>query len=109
MSTTRTTEIVSIRLANEADRAAVAELAAMDSARVPAEPVLVAEVDGVLRAARSLATGAQVADPFYPTDDIAALLVLRATEEPPRSLMRRIQERLLLWERLWARARPGHA
>ena len=108
MSTTQTTEIVTIRIANEGDGEAVAELAALDSAGVPAEPVLLAEVDGVLRAARSLATGAQVADPFYPTGALQALLVMRATEAQPRPLVRRVHDRLLLWERLWARARPGH-
>jgi hypothetical protein len=40
--------------------------------------VLVAEADGTLVAARSLATGATIADPFRPTADVTALLALRA-------------------------------
>jgi hypothetical protein len=69
---------VLIRAARGSDGAAIARLAALDSTAVPAGELLVAEADGVLVAARSLATGAVVADPFRPTADIVALLTLRA-------------------------------
>jgi hypothetical protein len=69
---------VLIRAARGSDGAAIARLAALDSAAVPAGELLVAEVDGTLVAVRSLVTGGVVADPFRPTADIVALLALRA-------------------------------
>lgn len=59
---------------------AVARLAALDSRPVPARPVLVAEVDGELQAAVSLADGAAVADPFRPTAEVVGLLRVRASQ-----------------------------
>ena len=73
MTATRT-ETVSIRLANAADARAVRELAVLDSSPAPAEPVVVAEVNGRPRAALSLADGASVADPFFPSARLVALL-----------------------------------
>ena len=49
-------------------------VAALDSARVPAAPLLVAEVDGQVRVAVSLEDGRMIADPFHSTADLAALL-----------------------------------
>jgi hypothetical protein len=88
---------VLIRAARGSDGAAIARIAALDSATVPAGELLVAEADGTLVAARSLATGAVVADPFRPTADIVALLALRAaavSAVPGRRTPRGIAERI---------------
>ena len=67
-----------MRLARAADAEAVARLAQRDGHRMPVGPTLVAEVGGAVLAARSLETGASVADPFRPTAQLAELLELRA-------------------------------
>src|SRR5437660_12849121 len=53
-----------IRYAQPDDDAALRQLAALDSAEVPAAPLLVAEVDGELHAGLSLWDGSAIADPF---------------------------------------------
>lgn len=73
----RVTAAVTIRRATDADHDALVRLAALDSGPLP-EACLVAEVDGVLWAARSLTTGAVVADPFRWTADLVELLHERA-------------------------------
>lgn len=70
---------ISIRTAADKDATALHRLAALDSAHVPAGPVLMAEVDGTPRAAISVATGTAVADPFYASADLLDLLRLRVT------------------------------
>ena len=65
---------VTIRPASDADAAALHRLAVLDSASVPAGPVLVAEVDGELRAAISLWDGRAIADPFHPSVSLLALM-----------------------------------
>lgn len=69
---------VTIRLARPADERGVADLAELDSAARPADPVLLAEVDGALWAAVSLADDAAVADPFRPSGELVGLLRERA-------------------------------
>ena len=75
-----TSTTLTMRLAadTDADRAAVARLAALDSTDVPASPVLVAEVDGEPQAALSLRDGSVAADPFSPTAQLVSLLRLHA-------------------------------
>lgn len=68
------TATIMIRPAYADDSPAVARLAALDSSAVPAEPLLLAEVDDELRAALSLADGSVIADPFFPTLDLIELL-----------------------------------
>jgi hypothetical protein len=68
------TATIMIRPAYADDGAAVARLAALDSSAVPAEPLLLAEVDDELRAALSLADASVIADPFFPTLDLIELL-----------------------------------
>jgi hypothetical protein len=64
-----------IRPAYAEDARAVARLAALDSAeRVPDGPMLLAEVDGELRAALAVNGATAIADPFFPTLEIVALL-----------------------------------
>lgn len=67
-----------IRLAHQADRPALARLAELDSSPQLESPVLVAVVDGHVRAALEIDTGAAIADPFYPSAGLVALLRLRA-------------------------------
>jgi hypothetical protein len=71
---------ITIRPAYADDQAALVRLAALDSAPgTPAGPVLLAEVDDQLRAALSLSDQSVIADPFYPTQHLVALLRARAS------------------------------
>ena len=63
-----------LRPATTADTAALERLAALDSARPLAGEVMLADVDGGVRAALSLDTGRSVADPFYPSLQLVPLL-----------------------------------
>lgn len=75
---------LSIRRSTLGDRDAIATLAQLDGARSPESgEYLLAEEDGVLRAARSLAGGPAFADPFHPTADLVAMLDLRASRMLP--------------------------
>ncbi|HEX2359780.1 MAG TPA: hypothetical protein VHH72_08190 [Solirubrobacterales bacterium] len=92
MEITTETEIT-IRMLDEGDGEALARLAQRDSGEVPLGRLLGAAVDGRLVVARSLATGAVIADPFVPTAEVQALLArraaqLRAADEPHRRLRR---------------------
>jgi len=73
-------EAVLMRRATADDAARIRTLAFLDDKRMPAGPYLVAEIGGEIVAARSLATGAVVADPFRLTSDIVAMLSLRASQ-----------------------------
>jgi hypothetical protein len=76
---------VSIRRATAGDREALAKLAQLDGAPPPdGDRYLLAEEDGALRAARPLAGGRAIADPFHPTADLVAMLELRASRLVPR-------------------------
>jgi hypothetical protein len=74
---------VTIRHAFPDDAEAVARLAALDSRRVPAGPLLLAEVGGMPWAAVALVTGATIADPFRPTAELVDLLHRRAAQLAP--------------------------
>lgn len=71
---------VTLRFGSPADNGALARLAAVDSAEPPAQPVLVAEVDGQVVAALALSDGTSIANPFSPTADLIDLLRTRATQ-----------------------------
>jgi hypothetical protein len=77
------TASITIRRAYADDSTGLFRLAALDSAEVPDGQLLLAEVDGELRAALSLSTGAAVADPFYPTLGLLELLRTHATATTP--------------------------
>jgi hypothetical protein len=68
---------VTVRRARPADESGLARLAALDSAKPPRGPALVAEADSRLLAALPLGAGRAIADPFEPTAEIVALLELR--------------------------------
>jgi hypothetical protein len=85
-----TSTTTSVRVATDADAAVLRDLALLDSARPLRSPVVVAEVDGTPVAARSLADGRAVADPFVHTEGILDLLTtyaarVAAAAEPRRS------------------------
>lgn len=86
---------ITIRNGYSDDDSDVARLAALDSAPVPPGPLLLAEVDGRLVAALSLADGGVIADPFTPTLDVVAMLRLRAQQRAGGDSVR---------QRRWARA-----
>lgn len=71
---------ITIRLAGDRDSSPLSVLAQLDSAVELAEPVLVAESGGQLRAALSLSDGRVVSDPFFRTWHLVALLRLQAAE-----------------------------
>lgn len=71
-------QILAIRVATDADAAALDRLVALDQRPKPAGKVLLGIVDGETRAAVGVADGSYVADPFHPTADVVALLKLRA-------------------------------
>ena len=76
-------DAITIRPAHIGDDRGLADLAALDSAEhPPPAPLLVGEVDGVLRAALSLADGTVVADPFYATGRLVELM--RTAAAPKR-------------------------
>jgi hypothetical protein len=71
---------ISIRRAVPADEGKLARLAALDSARPPRGPALIAEADSRMLAALPLGSGRPIADPFEPTAEALALLRLRAEQ-----------------------------
>src|SRR6476660_2851702 len=69
---------VTIRWARPDDLAALERVAALDSKRLPAGPLLIAAVDGQIRAAVSTIDEQEIADPFYPSLNLVRLLRTRA-------------------------------
>jgi hypothetical protein len=67
-----------IRHASDADTRALADLAILDSREPLTGPALIAEIDGVARAALDLHDGSVAADPFVPTAELVELLRLHA-------------------------------
>jgi len=67
-----------IRHATDTDICALADLAILDSREPLTGPALIAEVDGVARAALDLHDGSTAADPFAPTAELVELLRLHA-------------------------------
>jgi|tagenome__1003787_1003787.scaffolds.fasta_scaffold19217599_1 hypothetical protein len=86
MPTITTAPSVLIRAARGSDGPALQRLAVLDSADVPTGDLLVGEADGTIVAARSVSTGAVIADPFRRTADVVALLdVHAAAQRAPRT------------------------
>jgi hypothetical protein len=86
---------VVIRRTASSDGPALAALAALDAAPLPLGPSILAEVAGVPRAVLPLDGGQVFADPFAPTDELVALLELRAAqihrdEKPARHPFRHV-------------------
>jgi hypothetical protein len=85
----RSEQTIVIRPAYADDDVALHRVAALDSAVVPAAPLLLGEVDGELRAALSLKEGTVVADPFFPTLHLVELLRSHANGDHPVPSRRR--------------------
>lgn len=85
----RFAQSITVRPAYADDALALRRLAALDSAKLPAQPLLVAEVEGELRAALSLVDGSAIADPFHPTTALLELLRTHAASVAPRPRSRR--------------------
>lgn len=89
------TAAITIRPAYADDELALNRLAALDSAQgPPPTPLVVAEVEGELRAALSLGDGSAIADPFFATADLVALLRAHAAtgaRAPRRHRSRRLR------------------
>ncbi len=71
---------VTLRYAAAADAERLRTLAELDSATTPVGPLLVAEVDGRLRAALPLDGGPPIADPFHRGVELIDLLRMRARQ-----------------------------
>jgi hypothetical protein len=85
-----TNPMITIRQSYADDELALTRLAVLDSApAAPAQPLLLAEVNGELRAALSLSDGSAIADPFFPTADLLDLLRVHARAINGRSRGRR--------------------
>jgi hypothetical protein len=73
-------ESMTVRRATAADESLLRRLATLDSAVPLTGDVLVAEVDGEVRAAVSIESGRVIADPFRPAHGPTELLTLRARQ-----------------------------
>ena len=73
-------ERVTVRHAHAGDADAIARLAALDSARAPGFPLLVAESDARIIAALPLGSGRVIADPFEHSAELVEMLELRASQ-----------------------------
>lgn len=93
---------LTIRGARPEDAETVAGLAELDEAPVPAEPLLLAEVDGELWVAVSLSTAAYVADPFRPSAELTFELLERSRA------YRRPHRQTRGAARRWSRLKPAH-
>jgi hypothetical protein len=95
---------ITIRAGYADDYDALARLAALDSSpAVPPRPLVVAEVDGALRAALSLRDGSCIADPFFPSAGLLVLLRSYAQGDEQRRAVRRPRRRP------GSRRRPAYA
>ncbi len=89
-----TTAQILLRPAYATDERSLHRLAALDSTpAAPAAPLLVAEIEGELKAALSLSDGTAIADPFYPSAELVALLRAHADQAGARGLRRRGPQR----------------
>ena len=104
--TATTDTAITIRRATDADAPALRRLAQLDGARLPEGDLLVAEVEGELRAALRISDRAYVADPFFPSKELVGLLDVRAKRlrREQHSTVERARTRLALWSLLHHRA-----
>ena len=97
---------ITVRHAVATDAAELERLAALDSARPPRGPAIVAMADTRMLAALPIGSGRPIADPFEPTAEIVALLELRAAQLADESSQSRgLSERV----RSLLRPRPSQA
>jgi hypothetical protein len=95
---------ITIRPAYADDQPALSRLAALDSAAaIPVTPLLIAEVDGELRAALSLRDQTAIADPFHRTAELVELLRVRRDLEARSRRGRRRRRSLASLAPMWRR------
>jgi hypothetical protein len=83
---------ITLRLAASAqDDDLLARLAAVDDSAVPAPPILLAVVDGEVRAGLSLTDRTVIADPFHHTTHLVDLLRARARQLQRPSRIERLR------------------
>ncbi len=101
-----TTDTITIRRAGAADFEALEDLARLDASRIPEGQLLLAESDGELRAALSIHSRRYIADPFFPSRELVALLDQHAARlrSDFLPLTTRVRARLEQWSELWFRA-----
>jgi hypothetical protein len=92
------TGAIAIRHAADADARTLADLALLDDRAPLTGPALIAEVDGVARAALDLHDGSVAADPFVRSAEVVEMLRLRARrlqgDQPAMSRRERALSRL---------------
>ena len=88
-------KIYNLRLATEADAAALRRLAELDSGSPIEGRALVGEIDGAAAAALSLDDGRVIADPFKRTDHLVACLRMRARALRAYDVTPSLRERML--------------
>ena len=82
-------EHIVIRSARTADEQAIAVLGVLDGGRhMPKGDVMVAEVDGRIRAAVG-SNGSAISDPFWPSADLVSMLRVHTETEPVSRPVRR--------------------
>ncbi len=84
MTTTTHTDAIVIRHASDADTRLLADLALLDDRAPLSGYALIAEVDGVARAALDLHDGSVAADPFARTAELVELLRSARPRHPRR-------------------------
>ena len=104
--TATTDTSITIRVAAEDDAPALRRLAQLDGARLPDGELLVAEADGEIRAALRISDSAYVADPFFTSRELVAMLDARAKRIRRGTISRveRARTRVSLWSGLYRRA-----
>jgi hypothetical protein len=84
---------VLIRAMRPGDASAIERLVERDSKTLPVDELLVAEVEGELRAAVALRSGETIADPFHPTAETVRLLELHRRQLRQRAPQRKVRGR----------------
>ena len=84
-----------IRLATDADAAALRRLATLDAAKPLTGRVLIGEIDGQPAAALSLKTNIAIADPFQATENLRVHMRMRAAAIEAVELEPSLRERML--------------
>jgi hypothetical protein len=108
MPTTTANPIV-IRRAYPDDASSLVRLSQLDSTRLPDDSYLVAEVEGELKAALGLDSGAIAADPFHASAPLVKLLGLHAEALKRRERQAKRAERRLSGLLPIGRKALGHA
>jgi hypothetical protein len=95
---------IALRVVDADDDPAVRRLAALDERPMPTGSVLLADVEGRPRAALAFRDGKAIADPFFPTAELVALLRLRAAQLRAEGTRPRWRRRGRLLARVVARS-----